>query len=187
MKTALWLFVVQGALGAFDTLYYHEWRARLPGGVPGTRPELRLHAYRDFIYAWLFGTLPFFRYEGAGAWLLLALLATEIVITLRDFVVEQTVRKPLGGVDSGERVTHAVMGILFGAVLAYLVPELLRASTLPTAISRYPKSDATSVQAWVLAAMAVGVLVSGVRDLGASFGIKWMQYPWRNWYNGPTS
>jgi hypothetical protein len=46
--TALWLLALQGALGAFDTLYYHEWRARLPAGGDSTRDELRLHAARDF-------------------------------------------------------------------------------------------------------------------------------------------
>ena len=30
MATALWLLAIQGAVGAFDTLYFHEWRARLP-------------------------------------------------------------------------------------------------------------------------------------------------------------
>ena len=29
MIVALWLLAVQGVIGAFDTLYYHEWRARL--------------------------------------------------------------------------------------------------------------------------------------------------------------
>jgi hypothetical protein len=27
---ALWLLAAQGLIGAFDTVYYHEWRARLP-------------------------------------------------------------------------------------------------------------------------------------------------------------
>ena len=43
MNTVLWLLAVQGALGAFDTLYYHEWRARLPAGVPGTRHVGQTH------------------------------------------------------------------------------------------------------------------------------------------------
>ena len=30
MTTALWLLAIQGLIGAFDTLYFHEWRARLP-------------------------------------------------------------------------------------------------------------------------------------------------------------
>jgi len=35
MIVALWLLAIQGIIGAFDTLYYHEWRARLPArGLP---------------------------------------------------------------------------------------------------------------------------------------------------------
>jgi hypothetical protein len=30
MTIALWLLAIQGVIGAFDTIYYHEWRARLP-------------------------------------------------------------------------------------------------------------------------------------------------------------
>ena len=40
MTTALWLLAIQGIIGAFDTLYYHEWRARLAAGGSGTAPEL---------------------------------------------------------------------------------------------------------------------------------------------------
>ena len=29
MTIVLWLLAVQGAIGAFDTLYYHEWHAQL--------------------------------------------------------------------------------------------------------------------------------------------------------------
>lgn len=175
MTTALYLFFVQGLLGAFDTLYYHEWRARLTGSVPGTTPELRLHALRDFIYAVLFGTLPFFRYQGDYASLLGVLLLAEIIITLRDFVVEQRVREPLGGVYAGERVTHAIMGILFGAALAHLVPELLRDHGLETALVPW---ESPSPLRYVMLVMAGGVFLSGVRDLSATYGMKWAQYPW---------
>ena len=75
MSTVLWLLAIQGALGAVDTLYYPEWRARLPAGVPGTRPELLLHAARDFFYALLAGSLPWVDWRGAWA----AVLALIIV------------------------------------------------------------------------------------------------------------
>jgi hypothetical protein len=39
MTMALWVLAIQGIIGAFDTLYYHEWRARLPTGGPVTAPE----------------------------------------------------------------------------------------------------------------------------------------------------
>lgn len=175
MITALVLLAVQGAFGAFDTLYYHEYRARLPGGVPGTTPELALHAARDFIYAALFGALPFLRFEGLFVLVVAALLLAEIGITLRDFVVEDAVRRPLGGVFPGERVTHAVMGIIYGAALAFLVPDLALRWDRPTAVVAWEAPLALRV---VLPAMAAGVLLSGIRDLGAAYGPRWMRWPW---------
>jgi hypothetical protein len=56
------------------------------------------------------------------------------VLTLTDFVVEIAVRKQLGDVYAGERVTHAVMGILYGVMVAHLVPELVRWWELPTGL-----------------------------------------------------
>jgi len=173
--TALWLFAAQGALGAFDTLWYHEWRARLPGGVPGTRPELVLHGTRDLVYAVLFGSLPLMRWEGVAAYALLALLGAEIALTLWDFAIEDTVRRPLGGVAPGERVTHAIMGILYGAALAHLVPEILDGATRATAFVRW---DAPRALRIVLPLMAVGVFVSGLRDLDAAYKPSWFRRPW---------
>lgn len=176
MITALYLFAAQGVLGAFDTLYYHEWRARLPGGMPGTAPELKLHGARDLVYAVLFGALPFFRFEGRAAWAIAALLLTEIGITLRDFMIEDGVRRPLGGVYPGERATHAVMGIIYGAALANLVPELLAGAERATALVPW---EAPAPLRLAMPLMAAGVLVSGLRDLGAVYGPAWIAYPWR--------
>src|SRR5262245_44730356 len=126
MTTALWLLAIQGIIGAFDTVYYHEWRARLPAGGSVTAPELKLHAIRDFLYAALFGALPHLAWQGLWVIVLCAILLTEILLTLADFVVERSVRKPLGDVFAGERVTHAVMGIIYGAMLANLIPVIWR-------------------------------------------------------------
>ena len=121
MRIALWLLAVQGVIGAFDTLYYHQWPrgCRRAGGCGA---ELQLHAARDFFYAVLFGTLPLLEWPGRGL-VLVAVLGAEIVLTLWDFVVEVGVRKPFGDVYAGERVTHAVMGILYGGMLANLCPS----------------------------------------------------------------
>ena len=53
MRTALLILLAQGAIGAFDTLWFHEWRERLPARAEA-RMELSLHAARDFVYAVLF-------------------------------------------------------------------------------------------------------------------------------------
>ena len=64
MIVALWLLGIQGVIGAFDTVYYHEWRARLPARGKQAASELKLHAARDFFYAVLFATLPWIAWHG---------------------------------------------------------------------------------------------------------------------------
>ena len=95
MEVALWLLAIQGVIGAFDTLYYHEWRARLPGRGKVAAPELKLHAARDFLYAILFGTLPWIAWKGWWVVVLAAVLVAEIILTLWDFVIEIAVRRSL--------------------------------------------------------------------------------------------
>ncbi len=177
MNTALWLLASQGMIGAFDTVYYHEWRARLPSLGPQARAELKLHAARDFIYAVLFATLPWFTWQGSWALVLAALLATEIVLTLKDFVVEDWVRKPLGGLYPGERVTHAVMGIIYGAMLAYLLPHLWAWRSAPTGFAPQTASVPNELR-WLLLVMAAGVFLSGLRDLAAALGLPHSNWPW---------
>jgi hypothetical protein len=176
MTTVFWLLAVQGTIGAFDTLYYHEWRARLPGRGSAA-PELKLHAVRDFLYAVLFGTLPWLAWQGLWVVVLVVVLLTEIVLTLADFVVEIRVRKPIGDVYAGERVTHAVMGILYGAMVAHLLPVLGHWWSLPTALAPTAVA-APELLRWALTVMAVGVFLSGVRDLYAALGLPHGGWPW---------
>lgn len=155
MKIALLLLLAQGALGAFDTLYYHEYRLRLPA-QPHARRELQLHAFRDFAYALLFGTIGWLTWNGLLAWLFLSLLALEIAITLADFLEEDRIRK----LPPGERVMHAVMGIVYGLFLAYLLPHVWDWMRQPTGFGRIHYG----LLSWLLTLMAGGVLVSGIRD-----------------------
>jgi len=178
MTLILSLLVIQGLFGAFDTLYYHEWRARLPGLGAQVAPELKLHAGRDFIYALIFGTLPWIAWQGYWAGVLVALLAAEIVITLADFVIEDQVRKPLGGVFPGERVTHALMGIIYGAMLAYLIPVIGQWWQLETNLLPAPYSTPPALR-WFLTLMAVGLVLSGARDLCAAYELPHSGWPWR--------
>jgi hypothetical protein len=156
MTAALHLLLVLGALGAFDTLYYHEWKLRLPSR-PHARFDLTLHAVRDFAYALLFGTIGWLTWNGTLAWLLLGLLLFEIVVTIWDFIEEDRTRV----LPAGERAMHALMGIAYGLFLAHLWPSIRQWAGLSTGFA--PASYGPL--SWVLTAMASGVLVSGVRDL----------------------
>jgi hypothetical protein len=178
MTVALWLLALQGVIGAFDTLYYHEYRARLPARGRAAASELKLHAGRDFFYGALFATLPWIGWQGRWALVLAAIIVAEIILTLTDFVVEIAVRKQLGDVYAGERVTHAVMGILYGAMVAHLIPELVRWWSLPTGLV-VQWTEVPRVLHWALFVMAAGVLVSGVRDLYAALELPGGSWPWR--------
>ena len=178
MSVALWLLALQGIIGAFDTLYYHEWRARLPALGAAGASELKLHAVRDFLYGVLFGTLPWLAWHGRWILLLVGVLIAEIALTLTDFVVEITVRKPLGDVYGGERITHAVMGILYGAMIASLIPTLIGWWKLPSALI-VASTGVPSALTWGLLTMAVGVGVSGIRDLYAAYELPHGGWPWR--------
>lgn len=178
MNVVLSLLVIQGMIGAFDTLYFHEWRARLPGRVPHAAPELRLHALRDFLYAILFGTLPWFTWQGWYVAALAGILLAETVLTMADFVVEIRVRKPLGDVFAGERLTHAVMGITYGAMVAHLLPEMWGLWSRPTELADAGNEVPEGLR-WLLTGMALGVFLSGIRDLYAALGLPGGSWPWR--------
>ena len=168
MTVALVVLTALGVLGAFDTIVYHEAVLHLPS-KPSARGELRLHAARDFVYALLFASLAWIRLDGAFSIAIAVLLATEIAITLADFITEDRTRK----LPAGERSMHAVMGIVYGVFLTVLAPTLYAWFRLPARIE--PAS-----YGWlsiVMTVLAAGVLVSGVRDLVASNGHGLFQGP----------
>ena len=177
MRVALYLLTLVAFLGAFDTIYYHEYRAKLPALGKSAGSELQLHAGRDFVYAILFVGLPWFSWKGGYAIALAVLFLIEIVLTLWDFVVEDWIRKPLGGVYAGERVMHAIMGIAYGAMLAYAVPALRVWWSEPTQLTISPPIISETLR-WIMSLMASGVFLSGVRDLCASAGLPGSSWPW---------
>jgi hypothetical protein len=151
------LLLLQAALGAFDTLVNHEWRARLPARS-GAAPELSLHALRSLLYALLFAMLAAAQWHGRWALLPLAVSLAEIVVTSRDTVVEFRLRH----VDALERVVHLVLLLNTGAYtlllgLAVAGEDVLRAAPF---------------DAWhaALGLAALGAAASGLRDGFAAAG-----------------
>lgn len=177
MTIALWLLAVLGVIGAFDTIYYHEWRARLPARGKAVASELKLHAARDFFYAVLFGALPWLAFRGWWVLVLAGVLIAEIVLTMADFIVEATERKPFGDVYAGERVTHNTMGIVYGAMTAFLLPTMWQWWHEPAGLG-WAQHPVPVELSWALTLMAAGVLASGVRDLYAALEWPGGHWPW---------
>lgn len=149
------LLLVQAALGGFDTIVNHEWRARLPAS-PGTAPELRLHAARSLLYGVMFALLAAGDWTGAWAALLLAISILELAVTARDTVVETWVRP----IDAGERLVHLALLVNAGAYTLALVLSV----GLQTAAARPRPGAVGAVLATGLALASAGAIVSGVRD-----------------------
>ena len=111
--------------------------------------------------------------------MLLGVFVAEIILTLWDFVVEIAARRELGDVYAGERVTHAVMGIVYGAFLATLIPTLRSWWESQTALTLEPAPIPGSIRL-ALTAMGVGVVLSGLRDSYAALGLPGCGWPWQS-------
>lgn len=163
MTVVVGLLLVNGILGAVDTLWYHEYRSRLAWHPELYRTELRLHAARDAVYTVLYGSIGWWRWEGAWAGVLASLLTVEIVITLADFVVEDRTRS----LAAGERVLHSAMAIVYGAMLMRLVPELVQRGQEPTSLW-VGETGVPVAMAGMATLLGAGIAVSGLRDAFAS-------------------
>jgi hypothetical protein len=82
----------------------------------------------------------------------------------------------LGGVFPGERVMHAVMGFLYGAMLANFWPIGLLWWNSPTGFS--PLQGIAPLLPRLMTLMAIGVFVSGLRDLSSGLGFTFAAWPW---------
>ncbi len=153
------LVILQIAMGAFDTLYHHELTERLAWHA-SARKELRLHAVRNGFYAVLFLLAAWTEPHGLAALLILAVLAVELLITLWDFVEEDLSRR----LPATERITHTLLAVNYGAILAFIAPLLWSWSELPTDLALVTRGWLS----WLLTASAVAVAVFGLRDWLAS-------------------
>jgi uncharacterized protein (TIGR01777 family) len=166
------LLACQIALGAFDTLWHHEIKERLPSRR-SARHELALHGARELIYAAVFLALAWYDWHGLWSWCFAFVLGIEVVITLADFVIEDRTRR----LPKLERVLHTVLALNYGAFIAVLSPVLVDWARAPTAIV------AADHGAWsrVLTICALGVTTIGVRNLIAALGF--MRPP--RWHRDP--
>jgi uncharacterized protein (TIGR01777 family) len=153
------LLIAQGLMGAFDTVWHHEIRCALPQ-QPNAAPELRLHAIRAVLYGVLFAGLAWFAWGHDWLFVLWTIVGIEILLTLRDFVIEDQTRS----LPASERVTHTVLAINGGAVFGLIAWRSADWWALPNGLHFTP----AGWHSWVLTIFALGVVISGVRDALAS-------------------
>jgi hypothetical protein len=152
------LLVLQGLLGAIDTLYNHELIERLPQRREA-RAELALHSAREAVYAALFLGFAWFAWQGALALLIALLLAAEVAITLTDELVENRIRV----LPQNERALHVLLTLNFGAIIALMIPLLVDWSGNPAELAPAHHGWIS----WALTLFGVSSAAWSVRDLAA--------------------
>jgi uncharacterized protein len=156
-STLLWsLIILQMAMGAFDIAYHHELTERL-AWRPTQRRELSLHAVRNLLYAVLFTVFGWFEPRGAWALAVIAILAIEVAVTLMDFVEEDVSRK----LPASERITHTLLAINYGAILALLLPLLFGWAAQDTSLAQVSHGALSALAGLA----AIGVAGFGARDV----------------------
>jgi len=158
MNTLFLLLSVQALMGAFDNLWHHELQARLPQRA-SARYELALHAAREAIYGVVFIGLGWFEWRGAFAAVMAGLLATEVVITLADFLEEDRTR----ALPPFERLLHTLLTIGYGAFIALIAPMLWGWAQQPSALALTPRGAQAWVS-WLFTLYGIGVLAWSVRN-----------------------
>lgn len=156
MNNVMYLLIFQGVLGAYDVLWNHEWKEKLPS-KPTAALEQKIHGVRELFYAVMFIGLSWWDWQGLWAWLLVAVLVIEVALTAWDFVTEDKTRV----LSAPERITHLVLSMTGGAYITLLIPVLLDWSQLPSELV----SVSYGFCSWLLTLFGVGVFAWGIRDI----------------------
>ncbi len=163
MELILTLAIIQGIIGAFDLFYHHEYLEKLPWRHTASK-ELILHGVRNFFYAIVFISFGWLQWHGMWAWVLMGILLIEVLITLWDFVEEDMSRK----LPATERISHTILALNYGAILALYIPLLRQHATQPTAFAIHNYG----MLSHAMTLYAIGVFLWGIRDLKSGLNLR---------------
>jgi hypothetical protein len=152
------LLVLQGVMGAIDTLVNHEFLEDLPHRR-AARAEVGVHAVREAVYGALFLGFAWFAWLGAFAVVIAALLIAEVAVTVSDELVENRTRV----LPQNERALHVLLTLNFGAIIALFVPALLDWGSNPTELAPAHHGWMT----WALSVLGIASAAWSIRDLRA--------------------
>ena len=155
METILILLSIQGFIGAYDSIYHHEFKERLSLKV-SARNELKIHSIRSSLYSIIFLSFGWLQWQGWLAVAFAAILVVELLLTLWDFVEEDRSRD----LPATERVTHTILGLNFGAILALLAPELIHWFNSDSGLTFVDHG----IYSWIMTLYGIGVIPFAIRE-----------------------
>jgi hypothetical protein len=151
----VYALMLHGVLGGIDIILNHELLARLPARADAA-PEERLHALRELIFGAAFLALAWFEWRGQLVWWIAALFVGELLVSVRDAVVEGEIRL----LPASERALHVLLFVNLGVAMTLVAHRLGWWYAAPTELVRVSYGWAS----WVLTALALGSLTWAVRD-----------------------
>jgi hypothetical protein len=151
----VYALMLHGVLGGIDIILNHELLARLPARV-GAALEERLHSARELIFGAAFLSLAWFEWRGQLVWWIAALFVGELLVSMRDAVVEVEVRV----LPVSERALHVLLFVNLGVVMTLVAHRLGWWYAAPAELVRVHYGWAS----WVLTLFGVGALAWAVRD-----------------------
>ena len=155
MEILLILLSIQGFIGAYDSIYHHDFKERL--SLKSTaKNELKIHSIRSVLYSIVFLSFGWMEWHGWLALVFVAILVIELILTLWDFVEEDRSRV----LPATERVTHTLLALNFGAIVALFVPGLLRWLDLSAGFALVDYG----VYSWIMTVYGVGVIPFALRE-----------------------
>eukprot|EP01125_Pyxidicula_operculata_P011901 TRINITY_DN3896_c0_g1_i3.p1 TRINITY_DN3896_c0_g1~~TRINITY_DN3896_c0_g1_i3.p1 ORF type:complete len:514 (+),score=96.16 TRINITY_DN3896_c0_g1_i3:1327-2868(+) len=161
LTPVLLLSFFQSVMGVYDNIYHHELTLRLPWQV-SARKELLIHSMRSLLYTVVFLALAGVTPQGIYAYGLAGIIVVESLLTLWDFVTEDKTRK----LPATERITHTLLTLNFGAILALWMPIILGSwATTPTSGIVLNYYGLPSI---FFAGVSAGVFLWSFRDFFAS-------------------
>jgi uncharacterized protein (TIGR01777 family) len=155
METMLLLLSIQGLIGAYDSIYHHDFKEKLALKF-SAKNELKIHSIRSMLYSVLFLSFGWTQWHGWLALVFAVILGIELILTLWDFVEEDRSRV----LPATERVTHTLLTLNFGVIIALFVPELIRWQVLPSGLAIVDHG----IFSWIMTVYGVGVIPFAVRE-----------------------
>lgn len=148
-------------LGAVDGLYLHLWRYRLHA-EPSARREHLWHTARAVLFPLTVALLFLAPTGGALLWLGVAVMASDLALSVADVLEEGDSRRFMGGLPSGEYALHGILIALHVAAVALLLgsrPAAAWSLSAPLVMAQPWPSLATIVATNLLPG---AILVAGV-------------------------
>jgi hypothetical protein len=125
-------------LGAVDGLYFHLWKYKLYGRVE-TRYEHKLHTIRAVLFIPLVWLLFGKNYGGVWLWAGVLIALADTVIEWLDMWCEIKGRAALGGLSTGEYMTHLnASGLRLAALILILLAKPHTAWGLSAPLEQLP-------------------------------------------------